>query len=91
MAKVKSQFVCQSCGQTYPKWMGRCNACGEWGVIVEEVKSENVPTGATALGHSSPAKVKRLVEIEGAEMPRSSTGIGELDRVLGGGLVPATS
>ncbi|HUD60784.1 MAG TPA: DNA repair protein RadA [Acetobacteraceae bacterium] len=89
MAKPTSRFVCQSCGAVSPKWAGRCEICGEWNCIVEEaIAARPGPTGKAAVG--------RRVEFVGlagtAEPPpRCPTGIIELDRVLGGGLVPASA
>ncbi|HEX7018142.1 MAG TPA: DNA repair protein RadA [Patescibacteria group bacterium] len=94
MAKSDTLFVCQNCGQTYPKWQGRCDTCGEWNTLVEEAK----PTKKAGLrGSAAPSKVLAgkvvsLPEVEplSGTKQRFSTGIGELDRVLGGGLVPGS-
>ncbi|TLU74240.1 DNA repair protein RadA [Lichenicoccus roseus] len=89
MAKRTARFVCQTCGAVYPKWTGRCEACGEWNTIVEE----SVEPRATASRVGKPrAGGIEFVSLEGeAEPPpRITTGIAELDRVLGGGLVPAS-
>ena len=86
--KPEKTFVCQSCGTVYPKWMGRCEACGEWNTIVEEqISASQSPTG---LNH--PGKTIKLSGLEGSSTPppRKPTGIAELDRVLGGGLVQAS-
>ena len=80
--------MCQSCGHRYAKWVGRCTACNDWGTIEEEVIAPPPPKGAAALGGTSGNAPQRLRDIQGAELARASTGIGELDRVLGGGLVP---
>ncbi len=85
---AKSLFVCQSCGAEHRKWIGQCPDCGDWNSI-----SEQVIEAATA---RSIAKGKVLVttsitEISGKDCPRRSTGIDELDRVLGGGLVPGSA
>ena len=88
MAKKKSQYVCQSCGQRYAKWVGRCTSCKDWGTIDEEVIAPAPPKGAIDLGGASGSAPQRLREVEGAQLARASSGIGELDRVLGGGLVP---
>ena len=87
MAKVSANFVCQSCGSTYPKWSGKCDACGEWNTIVEE-KAEARPGPARKAG----GRVA-FVGLAGQTEPpaRLLTGIGELDRVLGGGLVAASA
>ena len=87
MAKPSTRFVCQSCGAAGPKWAGRCEACGEWNTIVEEVPRPG-PAAKAAPGRSV-----EFVRLAGnAEPPpRAAIGIAELDRVLGGGLVPASA
>ena len=88
MAKSASQFVCQSCGAIHPKWSGRCDECHSWNSIVEE-SMETTPKGLT----SGKGKKIELVTLDtGTEdAARTSTGIGELDRVLGGGLVAGSA
>jgi DNA repair protein RadA/Sms len=90
MAKAKTQFVCQSCGSAWPKWQGRCEACGEWNTLVEESGKADLPKGAT--GGKGGRKVE-FVGLKGGEPPppRRTTGIGELDRVTGGGLVAGSA
>jgi len=85
MAKDRSRFVCQACGAATPRWAGRCDACGEWNTIVEEA----APPPASLPRRPGSASAVELVGLKGttAEAPRSIIGIGELDRVLGGGLV----
>lgn len=84
MAKSSSQFVCQSCGASYSKWSGKCDACGEWNTIVEE--SVTVTPKGLKPGKSKGLEVAQLSDY--AETPkRLATGLAELDRVLGGGLV----
>ncbi|MFN3076983.1 MAG: DNA repair protein RadA [Alphaproteobacteria bacterium] len=84
--KPASEYVCQSCGAASSKWSGRCEACGEWNTIVEEAPREAAPKG---LGTSRGGRHIEFVELTGvaAPPPRCATGIGELDRVCGGGLV----
>ena len=84
-----SRFVCQSCGAVHPKWNGRCDACGEWNTIVEEAAEPRATAAKT--GRARGGRIA-FVGLEGeiAPPPRSSSGIAELDRVLGGGLVPAS-
>ena len=77
--KQKSVFVCGECGYETPRWMGRCPQCGSWNTIVEE---ERVSLKAPA----APSKAVPLREVSALAGKRTSTGIGELDRVLGGGL-----
>jgi DNA repair protein RadA/Sms len=89
MAKPTARYVCQSCGAVTPKWAGRCETCGEWNTIVEEAVIAR--PGAPAAG-SKPMRLS-FVGLEGttAPPPRAQTGIAELDRVLGGGLVAASA
>ena len=87
-AKSAAKFVCQQCGAVTPKWAGRCEACGAWNSIVEELAGP--VTGSGKAGRRSRVQ---FVPLEGDILPppRLATGIGELDRVLGGGLVPASA
>ena len=86
MAKAKTVFVCRSCGTESSKWIGKCPSCGEWNTYVEEVVSKTSgTTSATFMGgFSAPVKLK---EISTEAQPRLDTQTGELNRVLGGGLV----
>lgn len=88
MAKAKTSFVCQECGGVSAKWQGQCPHCQSWNSMVEFIeKSEATATNRFAhLAASTPVKV--LSDVQAAEAPRIATGISELDRVLGGGLVP---
>jgi DNA repair protein RadA/Sms len=94
VAKSQTQFVCQQCGTTYPKWAGRCDACGGWNTLVEEVIAAGPPK---SLAKSGPGKGKshRLafsaLTGESREMPRRVSGIAEFDRVCGGGMVPGSA
>lgn len=88
MAKSKTTFVCQNCGATYPKWTGRCDNCGEWNTLVEQVP---VATGSSAVARSSgsvlrPQSMKTIVSDDAST--RLSTKIHDLDAVLGGGILP---
>ncbi|MCB1342309.1 MAG: DNA repair protein RadA, partial [Pseudooceanicola sp.] len=90
MAK-SATFSCTACGASFPKWSGRCDACGEWNTITEDVPLSAGPA-ATSLG----ARKGRAVELSTLAThetppPRTQSGLGELDRVLGGGLVPASA
>ena len=85
MAKPKTVYVCTECGGESLKWQGQCAHCGQWNTLVEGL-AEKSP--ARYQGLAEPTKVARLADIDAAETPRRSTGVGELDRVLGGGLVP---
>ncbi len=89
MAKARIVYYCQSCGEESAKWMGQCPSCKEWNTFVEEALTEK--RGAkTAARPGHKAKVTRLKDIEASEEGRVSTGIAELDRVLGGGIVPGS-
>lgn len=91
MAKAKTRFLCQSCGAQFGKWLGRCSTCDVWGSLVEEPDEPAAPpAGGAAFGALGGSRPQRLREIEGAGVARGSTGIGELDRVLGGGVVPGS-
>lgn len=87
MARAKTRFVCQSCGHTPAKWVGRCPSCQAWSTVVEEAP-KTVAKGRAAFGALAGGVPKRLHEIEGSLHDRRSTGMSELDRVLGGGVVP---
>ena len=92
MAKLKSLYFCSGCGYESPKWMGKCPACGEWSTFVEELvrkdgASNREDTRSFREMRSEPIK---LGEIKAGELPRIDMNDGELNRVLGGGLVPAS-
>ncbi len=84
-----SIFVCQHCGASSPKWMGRCAECGAWNSLVEERTTGTSSKGNTrgSSAYAVASSVQQLSELSLAESRRQSCGIGELDRVLGGGLV----
>lgn len=88
MAKVTTQFVCQQCGAKYSRWMGRCEQCGEWNSLVEEVAT--VSSGAGKARPSAGFKATKLDDVQTAKLPRFATGFGEVDQVLGGGVVPGS-
>jgi DNA repair protein RadA/Sms len=99
MARVKTVFACTECGAQQPKWMGRCPECGTWSSLVEEAVGRPGAGAAVpdlldlpqARGSSADAaKPMRLVEVDPGSVPRLATGISEVDRVLGGGLVPGS-
>ncbi len=93
MAKSKTVFVCESCGATHPKWSGQCPDCGAWNTLTETVPAAPSKPGAAAppvsFGDTTP-QVQKLNAITPRETPRTPTGLSELDRVLGGGLVPGS-
>ena len=88
MAKSTSSFICQSCGAVHPKWSGQCESCGSWNSIAEEAR-DATPKGLAG------GKGKKIdwvaLDVNAPDAPRTSTGIAELDRVLGGGLVAGSA
>ena len=97
MAKAKTQFLCNSCGSVHPKWMGKCPDCSTWDSL-EEYKTQ-APDARDAVRHpgAGTADLARGAEpvtvdqIDAADSPRLPTGIGEFDRILGGGIVPGSA
>ncbi|GAB5374946.1 MAG: DNA repair protein RadA [Acuticoccus sp.] len=93
MARRASQFVCQSCGSVHSRWSGKCDNCGEWNTLAEEASAADIMS--TATGKASRTKGRRLtlarLDEPVAEAPRILSGIGEFDRVTGGGLVPGSA
>lgn len=87
--KKKTVYVCQSCGYDAPKWMGKCPSCGEWNSMVEEILKPE-PAKGLSLGLSETIKPQPIGKVEVEDMPRFKTGSGELDRVLGGGVIPGS-
>ena len=88
--KGGSEFVCQGCGAVYPKWQGKCDACGEWNTIMEE------KVGGEGFSNLTPKKKGRMLDfvpLSGSQeaLTRLVTGIRELNRVCGGGLVPGSA
>jgi DNA repair protein RadA/Sms len=92
VARPQSRFVCQACGESFLRWEGQCRACDGWNTLVETVVREpSRSERAIARGPSPSASVPvGLATIAEADLPRRSLGIAELDRVLGGGLVPGS-
>src|SRR5438105_1523678 len=96
MAKKSSVFICQECDYHSPSYLGKCPNCGSWNSFVETLlpsKAGSGPMGKSvtlrSLGPSKPPI--KLSDIKAEQIERTSTGIGELDRVLGGGIVPGMS
>jgi len=99
MAKARVQFLCNSCGSVHPKWMGKCPDCGTWDSL-EEYKTPTFdarkPT-ASAVGRGATGDFARgadaltIDQIDANDAPRTPTGIGEFDRILGGGVVPGSA
>ncbi len=94
MAKPpKTVFVCQECGAQSPKWLGRCADCGAWNSYVEERAADSGGASAAANRYAAagaPSTARLYADIEVEQFPRLTTGIGEFDRVLGGGVVPGS-
>lgn len=91
MAKVKKAYFCKNCGYDAPKWLGRCPACGEWNTFTEEViarESGSIP--AAVAGHMPATEPQRVRDIRESEHRRIDLGNAEVNRVLGGGLVPGS-
>ena len=89
MAKVSTQYICSNCGAKAPQMIGRCPVCGEWGTYEEEV-STAVSTKKGGVGLRRGAKAQRLHEVDAKEEMRIDMHSSELNRVLGGGLVPGS-
>ena len=87
MAKTKSVFVCSECGAKVPKWQGKCNNCGNWDTFIEEIVDAPVKGNSAAVRVKSAASAVKLNEINSDKESRYKTGLKELDRVLGGGIV----
>jgi DNA repair protein RadA/Sms len=104
MAKVRTVHRCTSCGTGAPRWSGRCTGCGEWNTLVEEVEPVRSAAGPASAGSRlrlaaggssygsamAPDEPVPILEVDAAEWAARPTGVGELDRVLGGGLVPGS-
>jgi len=90
VAKVRVEYACTACGTTSPKWVGKCPGCGEWNTLVEEVTApEPKYRGGTAADFPASRPV-RLTEVQDTAAARTQCGIGEFDRVMGGGVVSAS-
>ncbi len=88
-ARIRTVFACAECGHLSPKWLGQCPACRRWNTLHEEVAPEPPRAGSRSFGAAGGAsRPIPLREVEASEEERVKTGIGELDRVLGGGVVP---
>lgn len=90
MAKIKVKFACTGCGTESPKWMGKCPGCGAWNTMVEETETiVKAPVGRSEAVRTK-EKARPIIDIDSGREPRVGTGLLELDRVLGGGLVPGS-
>jgi DNA repair protein RadA/Sms len=91
MKKTTTLFICSNCDAQSQKWTGRCLECGKWGSVTEVSNSELKTPKSKLATHNVPLlKSEKLTEIKGENVSRTKTGINELDRVLGGGLVPGS-
>ena len=92
MAKgKKSVYFCQNCGHEEAKWLGQCPMCKEWNTFVEERIDSGITKGTTVSARAvNEAKVIPITEVSANDDTRNKTGIKELDRVLGGGIVPGS-
>lgn len=91
MAKAKTLFVCQACGYESHGWLGKCPGCGGWNTLVEEVVQPAAPARAGISPQWSGSEKPVLIsKVEAEDSPRFSSGLAELDRVLGGGIVPGS-
>jgi DNA repair protein RadA/Sms len=90
VGRPRSVYACTECGAQQPRWLGRCPDCGGWNTLVEEVPQGARRGDELLVQATDSAKPRRLAEIEASSAPRIETGVPELDRVLGGGLVPGS-
>lgn len=90
MAKRKTAYVCQACGYDSAKWLGRCPGCGAWNTMTEEPQVTASEAKGLRLGISSAAPPQPIAEVKTEDLPRFLTGSEELDRVLGGGVIPGS-
>jgi DNA repair protein RadA/Sms len=89
-AKSKTSYVCSDCGATFPKWQGQCADCGAWNTLSEFVEQQTAASSSRFAGYAGDAQaaaIRPLSEVSTEEAARTSTGLSELDRVLGGGMV----
>ena len=92
MSKIKTTFFCQNCGSQYAKWQGQCNSCKEWNTIAEEIiqKEEKATWNTQTTSVKKASKPLKIHEIDSTQEVRMDTRDGELNRVLGGGIVPGS-
>ena len=91
MAKVKTQFICTNCGYISPKYLGRCPNCGEWGTLTEEKIQPDIPNRQARVSLSGQAaKVEKIDAVKMEATPRVKVALNEVNRVLGGGVVPGS-
>ena len=93
MAKAKLHYVCQNCGYTTPRYLGRCPNCGQWNTLVEEVDQSTVKPAAsqaTTTLTGIVSKPQKMKDVNAQSLPRVKTKLREFNRVLGGGIVPGS-
>ncbi len=91
MARLRTVYVCGDCGTSYPKWAGKCDACGAWNSLVEDVEGPaETATLAAGMALVPPGTAAPITSLTATGSAPTATGIGELDRVLDGGLVPGS-
>jgi DNA repair protein RadA/Sms len=90
VSKVKTVFACQACGLESSKWLGRCPECGEWNSFLEERQEVATAAKGRPASTAPASRPKPYEDVDGAEADRIPSGIGEFDRVLGGGIVPGS-
>jgi len=91
MVKQLSHFVCQSCGAEFPKWQGQCNQCLNWNTLVETAIAAKAKSGFGANNlQGQVSQVLKYAQVNSKSVSYLKTGIDELDRVLGGGIVPGS-
>ena len=93
MAKAKTVWYCTNCGNEYPQFLGKCPACGEWNTMKEmtvEPRNDSAAKGAKGVARRDERKPLRLREIDYSREERVSLGMPEVDRLLGGGIVPGS-
>jgi DNA repair protein RadA/Sms len=91
MAKSRTQYVCQNCGAVHSKWSGRCDNCGEWNTLVEQIANTGTSSVAKASGTGRPLAVRSIKDMSTDDaVARMSTGTNDLDIVLGGGILPGS-
>ena len=89
-AKVKKAYFCKNCGFEAPKWLGRCPSCGEWNTFAEEIISKESSSVAASIANVPTSRPQRVSEIERSDNRRIDLGNSEVNRVLGGGMVPGS-
>ena len=87
MAKSKIQYQCTDCGAVHNKWSGQCGGCGAWNTMIESIQTKETTTSPRFTGYAGQSSIQDMGDISLSAEPRCATGIDELDRVLGGGLV----